>query len=86
MALDQNVTSLNKGLKHVITSFWCKPNAHAPGGETAGLCTRGRTCRRGGSGSSGGGGGGGIDAVTYRHDTIESQARLLADSLFIMGD
>ena len=76
-ALNQNVTNLKKGLKNMVKSFWRKPNVTNDS-------TKHPNSPNGNN--SNGGNGGNNAAVSYKHDSIESQVRLLADSLFIMRD
>jgi len=93
--LNATVTNAKKGVKNIMKSFWRKPkenmlvNAVAGGGyNNDGTNSVGGGSRRGGDGNpnnaednaspSG--------SVKYRYDSIESQTRLLADTLFLMRD
>jgi hypothetical protein len=78
-ALERRISDLNaivserkKGVKNLVKSFWRKPKE-----ETASVSSYGRS-----SGSDDGG----EDGVKYRYDSVESQTRLLADTLFLMQD
>ncbi len=66
------VNERKKGVRNLVKSFWRKPKEDTPAG--------------GNGGDGDGDGDDGEDAVKYRFDSIESQTRLLADTLFLMRD
>ena len=75
--LNAAVTNAKKGVKNVIKSFWRKPIVSGysdnSGGGSGGRDSNPETSSSPGS-------------VKYRFDSIESQTRLLADTLFLMRD
>jgi hypothetical protein len=75
--LNAAVTNAKKGVKNVIKSFWRKPIVSGysdnSGGGSGGNNRDSETAAISGS-------------VKYRFDCIESQTRLLADTLFLMRD
>ncbi len=84
--LNAAVSNAKKGVKNVIKSFWRKPKenllVHVSGNNNN---------SGGGAGRSyGGEGNQNVDLTSvsakYRFDSIESQTRLLADTLFLMRD
>ena len=86
--LNAAVSNAKKGVKNVIKSFWRKPNKTVDG-------LLGSAVAAGEYNPNGINGEGGEDGygpqkedggARYRHDAIESQARLLADTLFLMRD
>jgi len=92
--LNATVTNAKKGVKNVIKSFWRKPkdnnilvnvsgyndgeNNQASGGDVGD--------QGGGAASSAALSSSSNNNVKYRYDSIESQTRLLADTLFLMRD
>ncbi len=100
--LNIEVTNHKKGVKNVFKSFWRKPKDGLSGlnGSMHGSMHGGGSLHGGKSGGGGGGGdavtvGGGstvvsamsdVTMVPYRYDSIESQTRLLADTLFLIRD
>ena len=84
--LQANVTQSRKGVKNFVKSFWRKPReatsipggedgsstGHAPTGPTA-TTPRGSTVAA-------------LPPALYKHDRIEAQIRLLADTCFVMQD
>jgi hypothetical protein len=86
------VTNAKKGVKNVFKSFWRKPkessgslsaSVHGVGNDTA--SGTGSAMVKMGSYFSGGPISP-VDNVFYRFDSIESQTRLLADTLFLVKD
>ncbi|KAG7348164.1 ER-golgi trafficking TRAPP I complex subunit [Nitzschia inconspicua] len=80
-AMERRISDLNaivserkKGVRNLVKSFWRKPKEENP------------TTNSSGHGGGSNVGGEGEDTVKYRYDSIESQTRLLADSLFLMQD
>ena len=78
-ALERRISDLNaivserkKGVRNLVKSFWRKPKEENPGSALGG--------------PNGPGGSDDNDDVKYRYDSIESQTRLLADTLFLMQD
>lgn len=79
--LNSAVTNAKKGVKNVIKSFWRKPKENLlvnVSGYGDGNSGRGDNSSIAGDGTHG--------SVKYRYDSIESQTRLLADTLFLMRD
>ncbi|KAL3925019.1 MAG: hypothetical protein SGILL_000681 [Bacillariaceae sp.] len=77
-SLERRISDLNaivserkKGMRNLVKSFWRKPKDETTSGSDFGTSS---------------GGDEGDDAVKYRYDSIESQTRLLADTLFLMED
>lgn len=84
--LNTAVSNAKKGVKNVIKSFWRKPKENLLAGVSGINENSG-----GGTGRSNGGDGNqnlDLSSVNakYRFDSIESQTRLLADTLFLMRD
>jgi len=71
-SLNQSVTNVKKGLKNMVKSFWRKPNVNNDSKSSPPQSTH----KQNPSSVN----------VSYKFDSIESQVRLLADSLFIMRD
>ena len=82
--LNSAVTNAKKGVKNVIKSFWRKPkenilvnvSGYSDGNNNSGGGNVQRNSNHNTSDAN----------VRYRFDTIESQTRLLADTLFLMHD
>ena len=92
--LNATVTNAKRGVKNVIKSFWRKPKENILV-SVSGYNENGGDSQTIESSHDGGGGGGGgasgslsssSGSVKYRYDSIESQTRLLADTLFLMRD
>lgn len=86
-ALERRIADLNaivnerkKGVRNLVKSFWRKPKD-----ETTPATAPGSTHGPSG-GDRGGGDGDGGEEVKYRYDSVESQTRLLADTLFLVQD
>jgi len=83
--LNASVSNAKKGMKNVIKSFWRKPKENLLASAASEIGAGGTGNRRDSGdhksselGSSG--------VVKYRYNSIESQTRLLADTLFLMRD
>jgi uncharacterized membrane protein YgcG len=98
-ALERRITNLNvivsdrkKGVKNVFKSLWrtgktTKEDVSDNSGNAGGTGGNAASGAGGtGSGTYSGGGAGSVDEIKYRYDSVESQTRLLADSLFLMKD
>ena len=94
--LNATVTNAKKGVKNVIKSFWRKPKDNNILVNVSGY-NDGENNNQTSGGDVGDQGGGGAASsaalssssnnnVKYRYDSIESQTRLLADTLFLMRD
>ena len=81
--LNVEVTNHKKGVKNVFKSFWRKPK------DVAGLNSSvhgSANMNQGATKNKAGGGDNGPTSVPYAYDSIESQTRLLADTLFLIRD
>ena len=80
--LNVEVTNHKKGVKNVFKSFWRKPrDGSSLNGSMHGSMTASYHGSEGGNTSASG-----INDVPYRYDSIESQTRLMADTLFLIRD
>ena len=96
--LNATVTNAKKGVKNVIKSFWRKPKENIlvnvsgyndnSGGASGGENNNQGSNNDNASTSIDGGGANSSSSgnLKYRYDSIESQTRLLADTLFLMRD
>jgi len=91
--LNATVTNAKKGVKNVIKSFWRKPKDNNILVNVSGYNDGENNQTSGGDVGDQGGGAASSAAlsssssnVKYRYDSIESQTRLLADTLFLMRD
>jgi hypothetical protein len=76
--LNVAVTNAKKGVKNVLKSFWRKPSG------VSNILSN--SSHGGHSGRDDKGGASASTDVVYRYDSIESQTRLLADTLFLIRD
>mmetsp|Transcript_27462 Transcript_27462/g.55151 ORF Transcript_27462/g.55151 Transcript_27462/m.55151 type:complete len:1702 (+) Transcript_27462:4357-9462(+) len=76
--LNTTVTNAKKGVKNVIKSFWRKPKESVSSVMSDASRHRNDGNQSNKLASS--------DSAKYRYDSIESQTRLLADTLFLMRD
>jgi len=76
--LNTTVTNAKKGVKNVIKSFWRKPKESVSSAlsDASGHKNDGNQSNKLAS----------LETAKYRYDSIESQTRLLADTLFLMRD
>lgn len=77
--LNTTVTNAKKGVKNVIKSFWRKPKESVSSALSDGSGNRSDTGNPSKKLAS-------SETARYRFDSIESQTRLLADTLFLMRD
>ncbi len=89
--MNVEVTNAKKGVKNVFKSFWRKPKESGSlSGSVHGSIHGDNFSSTSGTGHANhgfnGGGGGSSNNVFYRYDAIESQTRLLADTLFLVKD
>lgn len=90
-ALERRIADLNtivnerkKGVRNLVKSFWRKPKDETTATSSSTTAASGSSTH-GGSLSSASGDGE-EEEVKYRYDSIESQTRLLADTLFLIQD
>mmetsp|Transcript_18906 Transcript_18906/g.28738 ORF Transcript_18906/g.28738 Transcript_18906/m.28738 type:complete len:1849 (-) Transcript_18906:41-5587(-) len=86
--LNVEVTNHKKGVKNVFKSFWRKPKDNGVAGLSNSLHGLSQSLHSSSVGSHGGNSAAfrGESEVPYRFDSIESQTRLLADTLFLIRD
>ena len=81
--LNVEVTNHKKGVKNVFKSFWRKPkDVGGLNSSVHGSAIMNQSVTK----NKAGGGDNGPDSVPYAYDSIESQTRLLADTLFLIRD
>lgn len=81
--LNAEVTNHKKGVKNVFKSFWRKPkDVGGLNSSVHGSVIMNQSATK----NKAGGGDNGPNSVPYAYDSIESQTRLLADTLFLIRD
>ena len=92
-ALERRISNLNiavgnqrRGVKNVFKSFWRTSKSKSSDASVAGASMHGYSAHGGVRGDNASAHGPKADEVRYKHDAIESQIRLLADTLFMVRD
>lgn len=85
--LNETVSSVKKGVKNVLKSWWRKPKESINTAvNNSNTTISGSNSITSGSGSSSSRNYNTVSNIVYRHDSIEAQTRFLADTGFLLGD